>query len=241
MRQAARIESFGTTPHYKGVTKIVNSNPVWTGKLSRSSEATFTKPLRNKTPSLYFVNSMSDFFHENAQDDWRLDALDIMRNTPHQYQILTKRPENIQPFIDRTGAKFPENAWLGVTVEHQKTKWRIGTLIDIDCSIRFLSIEPLIAPVGNIYLSGIHWVIVGGESGPGARPMRPEWVDEIVKQCKKQKVPFFFKQWGKAQNNPLFASAPPGMNPADYVKQVDPHGKGGSAVHGNYYKEFPNF
>ena len=121
MRAAMRLQEFGMES-YRGVAKLANGKPVWTGKINRSSEAQMRKPFKIKKPSLIFVNSMSDFFHEGADDDWRLEALQVMAKTRHQYQVLTKRPENIAPFIDRlNGAKFsnfhfaafPPNVWIG--------------------------------------------------------------------------------------------------------------------------------
>jgi len=152
-------------------------------------------PKKMKRPTKFFVNSMSDLFHEEMPFEFLDQVFEVIRETPqHQYQILTKR-ENIldEYFKSRT---VPDNVWLGVTVEFAKTKNRIDILRKIDAKIRFLSIEPLIAPMGEIDLSGIHWVIVGGESGHKARPMDPEWAIDIQRQCDEQEVSFFFKQWG---------------------------------------------
>jgi protein gp37 len=142
-----------------------------------------------------FVNSMSDLFHENMPFDFLDKIFEVIASTPqHYYQILTKREHILQKyFSDRVA---PENVWLGVTVEHELTKYRIDALRNIDVSVRFVSIEPLIGDVGTLNLDGIHWVIVGGESGVSARPMNPEWVINIQKQCAAQNVAFYFKQWG---------------------------------------------
>jgi len=152
-------------------------------------------PKKIKKPTKFFVNSMSDLFHEKMPIDFLDRVFDTIRQTPHhQYQILTKR-ENILAdyFSKRT---VPSNVWLGVTVEHSKTKNRIDVLRNIDAEIKFLSIEPLIADMGELDLENIHWVIVGGESGHKARPMKPEWAINIQTQCDNQNVAFFFKQWG---------------------------------------------
>lgn len=152
-------------------------------------------PKRIKKPTKFFVNSMSDLFHEQMPFDYLDEVFKVITETSHhQYQILTKR-ENIlnDYFKDRT---VPDNVWLGVTVEFAKTKNRIDILRNIDAKIRFLSIEPLIDAVGELDLTGIHWVIVGGESGHKARPMDPEWAIDIQRQCDEQGVSFFFKQWG---------------------------------------------
>ncbi|HAI68746.1 MAG TPA: hypothetical protein DCM38_04820 [Gammaproteobacteria bacterium] len=154
------------------------------------------QPLKRKKATTYFVNSMSDLFHENVPDDFIEKVFDIIRQTPqHTYQIVTKRSERMADFCQQH--VVPDNAWLGVSVEDKKYGLpRIEHLRIIDARIRFLSIEPLLENLGPINLSGIHWVIVGGESGPKARPMKMEWVLLIKNQCKKAKVKFFFKQWG---------------------------------------------
>jgi protein gp37 len=238
MRTAHRLQEFHVAS-YDGVTKVVNRQPVWTGRVNRATPAAFEKPRKIKKPSLIFVNSMSDFFHESALDEWRLDALEIMRTTPHQYQVLTKRPEQIAPFLARTKVSFSSNVWIGVTVERADVVHRIDTLREVPASIRFLSVEPLIGPVGPMELSGIHWVIVGGESGPGARPMRIEWLREAIAECRRQRVPVFLKQYGVAQNNPLYAQAPAGVTGSQWVIEHDPIGKGGSLLDGVAIKEYP--
>jgi protein gp37 len=153
------------------------------------------QPLTIKKPTKFFVNSMSDLFHEKISFDFLDQIFETIKKTPqHSYQILTKREDKLRRYFKtRT---VPDNVWLGVTVEYEKTKNRIDALRNINAPIRFISIEPLIGDVGSLDLSGIHWVIVGGESGVNARPMNPEWVLNVQKQCMKQKVAFFFKQWG---------------------------------------------
>ena len=152
-------------------------------------------PLNTKKPTKFFVNSMSDLFHEQMPFDFIDKVFDVIAKTPqHKYQILTKREKILDEYFkERT---LPKNVWLGVTVENSANKHRIDYLREIDASIRFLSIEPLIAEVGKLNLSGIHWVIVGGESGVNARPMNKEWAVNVFEQCKDQGVAFFFKQWG---------------------------------------------
>jgi protein gp37 len=153
------------------------------------------QPLSIKKPTKFFVNSMSDLFHKNMPFAFLDKIFDVIRNTPqHSYQILTKRENILQRyFLKRT---VPANVWLGVTVEFEDTKHRIDVLRNIEASVRFISIEPLIGDVGKLDLEGIHWVIVGGESGVCARPMNPEWAINIQRQCAKRKIAFFFKQWG---------------------------------------------
>jgi protein gp37 len=153
------------------------------------------QPMNVKKPTKFFVNSMSDLFHKNMPFEFLDEIFEVIKNTPqHNYQILTKREKMLQKyFLNRT---VPENVWLGVTVENDCTKYRIDVLRNISATIRFLSMEPLISDVGKLNLQGIHWVIVGGESGFNARPMSPEWAINIQNQCAKQNIAFFFKQWG---------------------------------------------
>jgi protein gp37 len=235
MALAGRLEAFGQET-YRGTTREAGGKTGWTGKINRASEATFRKPLTIREPSMIFVNSMSDFWHENAEDAWRLDALGVMAATPHQYQVLTKRPENIGPFLARTGASIPHNVWIGTTVERGDVRHRIDTVRDVPARIRFLSVEPFIGPMGPMDLRAIDWVIIGGESGPGARPMRIDWVREVIEDCKRQRVAIYFKQWGMPRNNPLYITGG-----ADAVAQLDPEEKGGNHVDGLQYKQWPTF
>jgi protein gp37 len=154
------------------------------------------QPLRKKKPTRFFVNSMSDLFHEDVPDEFLDDVFAVMRQTPqHTYQILTKRAYRLPQYF---GAKtLPANIWLGVTVEDRESGIpRIDHLREVNAAIRFLSVEPLLQDLGKIDLSGIHWVIVGGESGSNARPMHQGWVLSIKEQCEKYGCAFFFKQWG---------------------------------------------
>lgn len=264
---AARVESFGTTDHYAGVTRRAPDGRLhWTGKIAQAEGPSVQKPLRIKEPSLFFVNSMSDFWFDpeaepaaralsladrqtTAQiDDMRRRALEFMVRAPqHGYQVLTKRPGNILPAMCRLGLReLPPYFWAGATVEGPKVLHRIEELRQVPAALRFLSVEPLIGDVGDLDLSGIHWVIVGGESqvpGGRARPMDAVWVRRVLRACQRQGVPFFLKQWGVARNNPLYAhavahGAEPGAA-ARYVEQRDPVGKGGSKLDGREWKEMP--
>jgi protein gp37 len=154
------------------------------------------EPLKRKNPTVYFVNSMSDLFHKNVPDLYIEKVFDVIARTPHHtFQVLTKRAERLASFFKHR--PVPSNAWIGVSVEDQEYGVpRIDHLRKVNARIRFLSVEPLLKDVGPLDLTGIHWVIVGGESGPKARPMKAEWVEDIQNQCKLQKVQFFFKQWG---------------------------------------------
>jgi protein gp37 len=159
-------------------------------------EKRLQQPLKRKKPTVYFVNSMSDLFHENITDDFLDKVFEVIRATPqHTYQILTKRSERLPAYF--TKRLVPDNVWLGVSVEDKRYGVpRIDNLRKVNAKIRFLSVEPLLEDVGKLNLKDIHWVIVGGESGVGARPMKPEWADNIRKQCELNLVAYFFKQWG---------------------------------------------
>lgn len=153
------------------------------------------RPLHWKKPQLIFVNSMSDLFHKSVPLGYIQKVFDVMRQASwHEYQVLTKRAERLQelsPYI-----QWPRNVWMGVSVETQKYAYRIECLRQTGAHIKFLSLEPLLGPLHSLNLEGIDWVIVGGESGPGARPIQEKWVTEIRDQCLKTSTPFFFKQWG---------------------------------------------
>jgi protein gp37 len=152
-------------------------------------------PVNTKRPTKFFVNSMSDLFHEKMPFEFLDKVFEVISETPrHQYQILTKREKVLFRYF--TNRYVPQNVWLGVTVENAKAKNRIEFLRGIEAKIRFLSIEPLLEDIGQLNLLGIHWVIVGGESGNRARPMNPEWAYNVKQQCIEQNVAFFFKQWG---------------------------------------------
>lgn len=154
------------------------------------------EPLRRITATIYFVNSMSDLFHEKIPQTYIKRVFDVIKEAPqHTFQVLTKRADRMVEFFESYDS--PKNAWLGVTVE-DKTHGihRIKKLRKVKAQIRFLSIEPLLEDLDDLDLADIHWVIVGGESGPNARPMKQEWVLKIKRQCEEQNVAFFFKQWG---------------------------------------------
>jgi len=180
-------------------------------------------PLKRKKPTVYFVNSMSDVFHEGVPFEYIDMIFETISNTPHHtYQILTKRAERMaEYFLNRD---VPQNAWLGVSVEDKKYGVpRIDYLRKVNAHIRFLSVEPLLDDVGELNLKDIHWVIVGGESGRKARPMKPEWAESIRDQCEEAGVAFFFKQWG-------------GWG-ADGVKRAKKHN--GRELHGRTWDQMP--
>lgn len=181
---ARRLQAMGT-PGYEG------------GFALRLLPQRLGDPLKRTKPTVYFLNSMSDLFHEEVPDGYIDDVLQVVAQTPqHTYQILTKRAQRMARFFAR-GRVVPPNAWMGVSVENRKHGVpRIQHLRRVPARVRFLSVEPLLEDVGRLDLTGIHWVIVGGESGAKARPMKPQWAESVQSQCEEQRVAFFFKQWG---------------------------------------------
>jgi protein gp37 len=152
-------------------------------------------PLRWRTPRRIFVNSMSDLFHQAVPEPFIHRVFAAMgRAHWHGFQILTKRAERLVALSPRL--PWRPHIWMGVSVEQRRYTWRIGALRQTGAHVKFLSLEPLLGPLPDLDLQGIHWVIVGGESGPGARPMAPAWVVDLRDQCRRAQVPFFFKQWG---------------------------------------------
>lgn len=173
----------------------VPGHPFEQGFDLRLVEAALELPLRWRASRRIFVNSMSDLFHDGVPTEFILRLFDVIRRArQHQFQILTKRSQRLVEVCAQIAV--PANAWLGVSVENQKYTTRIDDLRLVRASVRFLSIEPLLGPISDLDLRGIHWVIVGGESGHHARPMDPAWVRSIRDQCARAGVPFFFKQWG---------------------------------------------
>jgi protein gp37 len=186
--------------------------------------------LRWKKPRMIFVNSMSDLFHEAVPIDFIKQVFLVMCLTQqHWFQILTKRSNRLA----EVGSSLPwsPNIWMGVSVEKANYTFRIDHLRSTGAAIKFLSLEPLLGPISNLNLEGIDWVIVGGESGPIARPMDPAWVTEIRDQCVTAGVPFFFKQWGKISNNPDL------LDPTE--KRNGGHAKGGRLLDGRIWNEMP--
>lgn len=181
-RMAARLQAMGS-PRYQNGFKVT------------LQEDLVELPLEWKQPRVIFVNSMSDLFHKNVPSDFIVKVFDTMKRAHwHTFQVLTKRSDrllSLAPYLP-----WPENVWMGVSVETPRYICRIRDLTTVPSAVRFLSLEPLLAPMPKLPLRSIDWVIVGGESGPGARPMEMHWVAEIEKQCRNGKIAFFFKQWG---------------------------------------------
>jgi protein gp37 len=259
MKMARRLE-YMNVPHYVDTTKIVNDNPVWTGHVAMAPDSVLLKPIRRKNPTMYFVNSMGDLFHEDIPDEWIDRVFAVMALAPqHTFQVLTKRAERMRSYVDATcllysratrnevelaaerirpnqaGSFAPKysfrwplpNVWLGVSAERQQeANERIPLLQKTPAHIRFVSCEPLLEAIElddlvqvrscgaedhhnclecdvaieddqEFHGATIDWVICGGESGPGARPMHPDWARALRDQCRAANVPFFFKQWGE--------------------------------------------
>ena len=179
---AKRLQAMGQDKYKNGFTLTLHENVL-------------KEPLLWKKPHTIFVCSMSDLFHEKVPFEFIDKVVNTIRSTPqHNYQILTKRAQRMNKYFSQN--LIPENAWLGVTVDVSVSKKRIDWLRELNAPIKFLSCEPLLEDLGEMNLDGIDWVIVGGESGARARPMKEEWVLSIKEQAEKQESAFFFKQWG---------------------------------------------
>lgn len=201
-RMAKRLQAMGVERYRNGFDVTLHNDLV-------------ELPLRWKQPRLIFVNSMSDLFHADVPIDFIQRVFSVMERCPqHTFQALTKRSERLRELAP--SLNWPRNVWMGVSVENAQTLQRIHDLQQTPAAVRFLSVEPLIGPIDQLPLKGIHWVIVGGESGPGARPMKREWVEAILHQCRAAGVPFFFKQWGGHRK-----------------------GRTGRLLHGRTYEEMP--
>lgn len=195
MRMAARLEAMGVEK-YAGLTRKSGGRAKWTGKITLD-DASLDIPRKWTKPRRVFVNSMSDLFHDKVPQEFVLRVWEVMKATPHHtYQILTKRPDRMATVLVSPGFDVLPNVWLGTSVEDGHVLHRIDELRAVPAAIRFISFEPLIGSVADGDLAGIHWAIVGGESGPQARPMDPTWVDEIFDLCTDADTAFFFKQWG---------------------------------------------
>ncbi|MEU8038874.1 phage Gp37/Gp68 family protein [Streptosporangium sp. NPDC049078] len=158
-------------------------------------EDTLAAPLRWREPRIVFVNSMSDLFHARVPVGFVRQVFDVMAATPqHTYQVLTKRATRLARIADQL--PWPDNVWMGVSVENREVAARVDALRQVPAAVRFISAEPLLGSLSGIDLAGIHWLIAGGESGAGARPIDPRWVCELRDQCLRDGVDFFFKQWG---------------------------------------------
>lgn len=183
-RMALRLQAMGQANYANGFQVTLQ-------------EDMLQRPLQWKKPMLIFVNSMSDLFHLDVPLPFIKRLFGVMKQADwHCFQILTKRSNRLLE-VD-SELEWPDNVWMGVSVENSRYKFRIDHLRQIGAKVKFLSLEPLLGPLSNLNLSNIDWVIVGGESGPGSRPVQSEWIYDIREQCLEANVPFFFKQWGGA-------------------------------------------
>jgi protein gp37 len=181
-RMAKRLKAMGAARYQRGFRVTLHQDLV-------------ELPLSWRKPRTVFVNSMSDLFHKDVPLAFIQRVFATMQACgQHTFQVLTKRSERVAALSSRL--PWPPNVWMGVSVEDSKVLYRVRDLAEVPAAVRFLSCEPLIGPLDDLPLAGIHWVIVGGESGPRARPMQVEWVESILSQCRNADVPFFFKQWG---------------------------------------------
>jgi protein gp37 len=181
-RMALRLQAMGQPNYRNGFNLTLH-------------EHSLELPLHWKTPQMIFVNSMSDLFHKNVPIEFIQKVFQVMMEASwHTFQMLTKRSNRLSELDEQL--IWPENVWMGVSVENKDYTFRIDHLRQTHAKTKFLSLEPLLGPLQDLNLSGIDWVIVGGESGPKARPMQRSWVVDIRDQCQRAKVPFFFKQWG---------------------------------------------
>lgn len=196
-RMALRLSHMpnGTGKKYAGTaTRARDGRPVFSGKIVLDENSLDT-PRRWRLPRTIFVNSMSDLFHEDVPLAFIRRVFDVMAECPqHVFQVLTKRPDRTRELAHLL--PWPKNVWMGTSVESKAYYDRVRSLQKVPASVRFLSCEPLLGPLPRLPLKNIHWVIVGGESGPGSRPMDGMWAVEIKKQCEEKDVAFFFKQWG---------------------------------------------
>lgn len=188
-------ETLAKRLHAMGMPKYGN------GFTYTEHESAVNIPLTWKKPRRIFVNSMSDLFHETATHQFIARCFEVMlRADWHTYQILTKRPRRMADYSRRFeghhGRVIPGHIWLGTSIENADSLFRMDELRTARCKTRFISFEPLLGPIGPMILDGIHWVIIGGESGTGYRPVKKEWILDIISQCQRQDVPVFFKQWG---------------------------------------------
>ena len=193
MRMARRLEAMGQDK-YMGTTRLSGGRPKWNGKVN-CDEFALKIPSNWKKGRMIFVNSMSDLFHDKVPSDFIMKVFKIMNtNVHHTFQILTKRASRLEKLSPKI--QWSNNIWTGVSVENSDYSFRIDHLRNTNAQVKFISLEPLLGPMNNLDLGDIDWVIVGGESGPSARPVERDWVCSIRDQCESTKTAFHFKQWG---------------------------------------------
>jgi len=207
-RMARRLEAMGSDRYRNGFNVTLHPDLL-------------DVPRRWRQARIVFVNSMSDLFHDDIPFPYIQRVFATMQDCPHHtFQVLTKRSERLAQLAPQL--PWPNNVWMGVSVEDARVLHRVADLRSVPAAVRFLSLEPLIGPLEELPLEGIHWVIVGGESGPRARPLRKDWVISIFRQCRAARVPFFFKQWGgvrkdltgRTLNGRIYSEMPGALQPA---------------------------
>jgi protein gp37 len=197
-RMAARLQAMGMTK-YAGTTRKSGARRVWTGRVNIDEQG-LTAPLGWKRPLRIFVNSMSDLFQDAVEPSFVRRVWYVMEKAHwHSFQILTKRPDLMREILSDGDLPVLKNVWLGTSVESQEFVERLDVLRQVPAQVRFVSFEPLLGTIDDPDLSHIHWAIVGGESGPRARPMEENWAENLRDACSRQGVAFFFKQWGGAR------------------------------------------
>jgi protein gp37 len=220
MRMAARLQAMGHHK-YNGTTRKSGGRYVWTGKVN-VDESSLYAPLEWRKGKRIFVNSMADLFHEAVPDEFIVRVWEVMEACPqHHFQVLTKRPDRMASLFDKGILKNLMHVWLGTSVENAEVADRIKDLSAIRNATLFVSFEPLIGPIKNIDLRAVHWAIVGGESGPRARPMKKEWVEILYDACRRDDVAFFFKQWG-GRNKKLTGRELHGRTYDEYPLELEP-------------------
>ncbi len=224
---AARFANPGLP--YHGIARMTKAGPRWTNSVV-CKDNLLLQPLHWRKPRKILVNSMSDLFHDNVPFDFIQRVFEVMAGAHwHEFQILTKRSSRLRKLSRHL--MWPRNVWMGVSIENAEYVARIDDLQSTGAKTKFLSLEPLLGPLPDLDLNRINWVIVGGESGPKARPMSPEWVPDIREQCLISGVPFFFKQWGRLSNNPIQ------HDPTD--RKTGGNAKGGRRLEGRTWDEMP--
>lgn len=214
-----RLKAMGVEKYKDGFKKI------------KTHPDTLNIPYTWRKPKVVFVNSMSDMFHPDVPEAFIQSVFAVMNQTPqHVYQVLTKRSARLKELSSKLN--WTKNIWMGVSVENEEYTYRVDDLSETEAVVKFLSIEPLIGEVTTLNLQKINWVIVGGESGHKARPVKNEWIEVVKEECVKSNVPFFFKQWGKPKfnNNPLDPTI---------LSDHPQHAKGGCELDGRIYREMP--
>ena len=216
---------------YSGLTHVNASGKRHFNGVVKCHEDALGTPESWATPTTIFVNSMADLFHRRVPEAFIHRVFEVMSGCPHHtFQVLTKRPERAAAMAK--ALNWPENVWLGTSVENAEVVNRIDWLRRTPAATRFLSVEPLIGPLPRLSVAGLGWVITGGESGPGARPVEPDWLRRVRDRCARSGVPHFFKQWGRLANNP---------DPQDpTAKENGGTAKGGRTLDGQVWNELPD-